>query len=85
MQQKKAGFLAVGAGWNLAGVHRFVHDHAQIPIHAERADAKNILSALDRDLRQTENFFGVADALFAGNKLRRSPAAICIRHRSFSS
>jgi hypothetical protein len=74
VQQKKSGFLAVSASGNFARINRLMHDHAQIPIHAEGADAENILSASYGEVRHGENFVGVFDAAVAGDKLRRLPA-----------
>ena len=72
-RRKKPIFLPSAPVGILLAVHRLVHDHAQVPVHAEHVDAENILGALDRDVGQAQDFFGVLDALFAGDKFRWLP------------
>jgi hypothetical protein len=50
-----------------------VYDHAEVPIHAEHLDAKNIFGAFDRNIGHAQYFFGILDALFSRDELRRPP------------
>ena len=80
MEQEESSLLAVSAGRDSACVYGLVHYHAEIPVHAQNVDAKNILSALDGDIGHAQNFFGVFDALLAGNKLGWLPVRTRVSH-----
>ena len=52
MEQKYPDFFLVGADGELAGVLRLVNYDADVPVHLQRADAKDLLPDLNRQIRQ---------------------------------
>ncbi len=43
MQEEDADLLAVGADGNILGIDRFVHGHADVPLHLGNLEANDVL------------------------------------------